>query len=495
MSELKRMIDLVSREKGLDREILINTLEEAMRSAARRKLGSKVEVDVAYNDDSGEVEVFEFKEVVNDVDDPETQISLEHGRRLDPDCEVGDELGVKVDTADFGRIAAQSAKQVIIQRMKDAERDIIFEDFKDRKNEIINGIVQRFDKGSIIVNLGRTEAVVPPREQVPREGYRPGDRVRAYVLDVKRISRGPQIILSRTHPGFIEALFELEVPEIAEGIVTIEGVAREAGSRTKLGVASNDRDVDPVGACVGMKGSRVQTVVQELRGEKIDIIAWDPDPARYVVNALAPAEISRVVVDESNQTMEVIVADEMLSLAIGRRGQNVRLASKLTGWKIDVKSESRYGESLRDGYRSLLDVVGVSDVGADTLYQAGYGSAEALAEADPEELAALPDISAERAAELIADARRYLEEAPQRAGATPAGSEDSGALAAVREAWNELASQANGGAEAEPEAGEAPDEESPEAVEELESAEGQQAPEPKAVEASAQAAEDVEKQD
>ncbi|MBU4565175.1 MAG: transcription termination factor NusA [Proteobacteria bacterium] len=451
MSELKRMIDQVSREKGLDREILINTLEEAMRSAARRKLGSKVEVDVAYNDETGEVEVFEFKEVVNDVDDPETQISLEHGHRLDPDCEVGDELGVKVDTADFGRIAAQSAKQVIIQRMKDAERDIIFEDFKDRKSEIINGIVQRFDKGSIIVNLGRTEAVVPPREQVPREGYRPGDRVRAYVLDVKRISRGPQIVLSRTHPGFIEALFELEVPEIAEGIVTIEGVAREAGSRTKLGVASNDRDVDPVGACVGMKGSRVQAVVQELRGEKIDIIAWDQDPARYVVNALAPAEISRVVVDEANQTMEVIVADEMLSLAIGRRGQNVRLASKLTGWKIDVKSETRYGESLRDGYRSLLDVVGVSDVGADTLYQAGYGSAEALAEADPDELAALPDITPERAEELIADAQRYLAEAPQRAGLPtgPAASDDSGALAAVREAWNELASQSNGGDQAE----------------------------------------------
>ncbi|BEQ13999.1 transcription termination factor NusA [Desulfoferula mesophila] len=445
MSELKRMIDQVSREKGLDREILINTLEEAMRSAARRKLGSKVEVDVAYNDDTGEVEVFEFKEVVNEVDDPETQISLEHGHRLDPDCEVGDELGVKVDTADFGRIAAQSAKQVIIQRMKDAERDIIFEDFKDRKSEIINGIVQRFDKGSIIVNLGRTEAVVPPREQVPREGYRPGDRVRAYVLDVKRISRGPQIVLSRTHPGFIEALFELEVPEIAEGIVTIEGVAREAGSRTKLGVASNDRDVDPVGACVGMKGSRVQAVVQELRGEKIDIIAWDQDPARYVVNALAPAEISRVVVDEANQTMEVIVADEMLSLAIGRRGQNVRLASKLTGWKIDVKSETRYGESLRDGYRSLLDVVGVSDVGADTLYQAGYGSAEALAEADPEELAALPDITPERAAELIADAQRYLQEAPLRAAASAAApTEETGALAAVREAWNELAGQASG---------------------------------------------------
>ncbi len=410
MSELKRMIDQVAREKGLDREILISTLEEAMRSAARRKLGSKVEVDVAYNDDLGEVEVFEFKEVVEELTDPETQVSLEQAIRLDPESQVGDELGVKVDTADFGRIAAQSAKQVIIQRMKDAERDIIFEDFKDRKGEIINGIVQRFDKGAIIVNLGRTEAVLPPREQVPREGYRPGDRVRAFVLDVKRISRGPQIVLSRTHPGFIEALFELEVPEIAEGIVTVEGVAREPGSRTKIGVSSKDRDVDPVGACVGMKGSRVQAVVQELRGEKIDIIAYDPDPARYVVNALAPAEISRVVVDEVNQTMEVIVADEMLSLAIGRRGQNVRLASKLTGWKIDVKSESKYGEALRAGYRSLLDVVGVGDIGADTLYQAGYGSAEALSEADPGDLATLPGIDEERARGLIETARKYLTE-------------------------------------------------------------------------------------
>ena len=408
MSELKRMIDQVAREKGLDREILINTLEEAMRSAARRKLGSRVEVDVAYNDEEGEVEIFEFKEVVEVVDDPETQVDLKKARKLDPDCEVGDELGVKVETSEFGRIAAQSAKQVIIQRMKDAERDIIFEDFKDRKGEIINGIVQRFDKGNIIVNLGRTEAILPSREQVPREGYRPGDRVRAFVLDVKRLSRGPQIVLSRTHPGFIEALFDLEVPEIAEGIVTIEGVAREPGSRTKLGVSSRDRDVDPVGACVGMKGSRVQAVVQELRGEKIDIIAYDMDPAKYVVNALAPAEISRVIVDEVNHSMEVIVADEMLSLAIGRRGQNVRLASKLAGWRIDVKSETKYSEALRDGYRSLLDVVGVVDVGADTLFQAGYGSAEALSEADPSEIDSLSGIEEGRGLELVERAKTYL---------------------------------------------------------------------------------------
>jgi N utilization substance protein A len=392
----------------LDRQVLINTLEEAMRSAARRKLGSKVEVDVAYNDELGEVEVFEFREVVETVDNHETQVDLSTALKLDAESEIGDELGVKVDTSDFGRIAAQSAKQVIIQRMKDAERDIIFEDFRDRKGEIINGIVQRIDKGSIIVNLGRTEAVLPPREQVPRENDRPGDRIRAYVLDIKRISRGPQIILSRTHPGFVQALFELEVPEISEGLVVIEGVAREAGSRTKIGVSSRDRDVDPVGACVGIKGSRVQAVVQELRGEKIDIITYDFDPARYVVNALAPAEVSRVIVDESNHSMEVVVADEVLSLAIGRRGQNVRLASKLTGWKIDVKPESQYNESLKTGYRSLLEVVGVSDGSADTLFQAGYTSAEMLAEAEAESLIRLPGMDEQRVKGMIALAKEYL---------------------------------------------------------------------------------------
>jgi N utilization substance protein A len=469
------MIEQVARDKGLDREILINTLEEAMRSAARRKLGSRVEVDVVYNEEVGELEVFEFKEVVELLEDPETQIDLEKALVLDPDCQVGDELGVKVEANEFGRIAAQSAKQVIIQRMKDAERDIIYEDYKDRKGEIINGIVQRFDKGAIIVNLGRTEAVVPPREQVPREGYHPGDRVRAYVLDVRRISRGPQIVLSRTHPAFVEALFELEVPEIAEGIVTVEGVAREPGSRTKIGVSSRDRDVDPVGACVGIKGSRVQAVVQELRGEKIDIIAYDPDPAKYVVNALAPAEISRVIVDEVNQTMEVIVADEMLSLAIGRRGQNVRLASKLTGWRIDVKSETSYSETLRDGYRSLLDVVGVSDIGADTLFQAGYGSAEALAEAEPDDLAGLPGIDMERAETLVNDAREYM-------GGQQTDSGDSPSQESSDEAGQEAApSEETTDEQAEPEAAaqdEAADEQAePEAAAQDEAADEQAEPE------------------
>ncbi|MCU0580570.1 MAG: transcription termination factor NusA, partial [Desulfobacterota bacterium] len=289
--DLKRVIDQVSRDRGIDKQILIGTLVDAIRQAAKKKLGLKREIEVNYNEDLGEIEVFEFKEVVEKVKDPESQITIEEGRKLDPECEAGDSLGIKMETSSFGRIAAQSAKQVIIQRMKDAERDIVFEDYKDRKGEVINGIIQRFDKGAAIINLGRTEAVLPVTEQIPTESYKQGDRLRAYILEVKKISKGPQIILSRTHPQFLAALFETEVPEIAEKIVRIVHVVREPGSRSKIAVLSEDRAVDPVGACVGMKGNRVQNVVQELRGEKIDIIPWNPDPAKFICNALAPAEI------------------------------------------------------------------------------------------------------------------------------------------------------------------------------------------------------------
>jgi N utilization substance protein A len=266
------------------------------------------------------------------------QISLDEGRTLDPDCEVGDSLGIKMDTNTFGRIAAQSAKQVIIQKLKDAEKDAVYSSFIERRGEIINGIVQRVDRGDIIVNLGQTEGILPVREQVSKESYRRGDRIRAIILDVLQDSRGPQIVLSRTHPNFIVTLFRTEVPEISEGIVSIMGAAREAGVRAKIAVASNNSDIDPVGACVGMKGSRVQSVVQELRGEKIDIIPWHVDTAKFVCNALAPADVSRVIIDEDNRSMEVIVPDEFLALAIGKKGQNVRLASKLTGWHLDGRA-------------------------------------------------------------------------------------------------------------------------------------------------------------
>ena len=401
MTELKRIIDQISRDKGIDRDILISTLEDAIRSAARKKFGQNREIEVAYNEDLGEVEVFEFKDVVKEIDDPDTQVTLDTGLAMDPDCQVGDQLGVKVETDDFGRIAAQSAKQVIIQRMKDAERDMIYEDYKDRKGEIIAGMVLRFDKGSLIVNLGRAEAILPVREQTPREIYRPGDRIRAFVLDVKPIARGPQIILSRTHPQFIIELFKQEVPEIAEGVVQIKAVAREPGARSKIAVYSRDTDIDPVGACVGMKGSRVQAVVQELRGEKIDIVPWDPDPAKFICNALSPAEVARVVVDEARHTMEVVVPEEMLSLAIGKRGQNVRLSSKLTGWRVDIINEKRYARIMEEDQTTLLEIEGVGEASVQLLVEAGYTTARELARATADELIELPGISLKRAEAMI----------------------------------------------------------------------------------------------
>jgi len=407
MSELKRMIDQVSREKGVDRQVLIRALEEAVRAAAKKKLGHEHELEVSFDEELGEIEVFEFKEVVQKVTNDNLEISLAEAHRMDPESELGDSLGIKMDTDAFGRIAAQSAKQVIMQRLKEAERDIIYDDFKDRRGEVINGIVQRFDRNSMIVNLGRTEAELPVKEQIPKETYRQGDRVRAYILDVRQFSRGPQIILSRTHPNFLAALFENEVPEISEGIVQIMQVAREPGARAKIAVGSKDPDVDPVGACVGMKGTRVQAVVQELRGEKIDIVPWDSDPAKFICNSLAPAEIVRVIVDEVNHSMEVVVPDDQLSLAIGKRGQNVRLASKLTGWRLDVVSETSYNQALKEGYMSLLQVQGVGEKLASELYNENFRSAEDLSSAAVEDLLQIEGMTEEKARELIENAAGY----------------------------------------------------------------------------------------
>jgi N utilization substance protein A len=386
ISDIKRVVDQVSRDKGIDREVLIKALEEALKSAARKKYGNKMDIEVQYNEESGEIEIFQFKDVAEVVTEPELEISLEEGRQLDPDCEIGDSLGTKMDATTFGRIAAQSAKQVIIQKMKDAEKDAVYASFIGRKGDTINGIVQRIDRGDIIVNLGHTEGIVQTKEQVPRETYRRGDRIRAFILDVLHETRGPQVILSRTHPDFLVHLFRMEVPEIAESIVSIMGAAREPGVRAKIAVSSNNSDIDPVGACVGMKGSRVQNVVQELRGEKIDIIPWHVDPAKFVCNALAPAEISRVIIDESNRSMEVIVPDEFLSIAIGKKGQNVRLASKLSGWHLDVKSETRYSQAMQIGYDSLVALPGVGVSLADALYERGFYSAEEISHANVEDL-------------------------------------------------------------------------------------------------------------
>lgn len=409
-SDLSKVLDQVGREKGVERDTLIQTLEEAVKAAARKKLGPNYDLEISFNEEMGEIEIFEFKEVVEEVTNENLEISLEGANEIDPDAVIGDSLGIRMETDELGRVAAQSAKQVIMQRLREAERNIVFDDFKDRRGEIIHGIVQRFDKGSIIVNLGKTEAEFPSKEQIPKESFKQGDRIRAYIMEVKQFSRGPQIILSRTHPNFLSALFENEVPEISEGIVSIIQVAREPGSRAKIAVASKDSDVDPVGACVGMKGSRVQAVVQELRGEKIDIVTWDSDPAKFICNALAPAEITRVVVDEANHSMVVVVPDDQLSLAIGRRGQNVRLASKISGWNLDVTSESDYNKELKDAYNSLLCLEGVGEAIATDLYQEGFRSIEDIASTSADELENIDGLSDEDAVELIETAKEYLRE-------------------------------------------------------------------------------------
>jgi N utilization substance protein A len=338
-SNLNFIIDQVGKDRGVDRKVIIEALEQAVLTASRKKYGHQGEIEVRYNEEAGEVELFQFKQVVEEVTNPATEISLEEARELDSEAEIGDSLGVKLDT-DFGRIGAQTAKQVIIQKVRDAERENIYAEFKDRKGDVVSGVVQRIEKGNVFVTVGRAEAILYGKEQIPGEVYRQGERLRAYILDVQKNSKGPQIFLSRTHPGFLIKLFEMEVPEIAQGIIKVISAAREPGERAKIAVYSSDRDVDPVGACVGMRGSRVQNVVQELRGERIDIIPWTQDQAKYVCNALAPAKISKVYIDEENRHIEVVVADDQLSLAIGKKGQNVRLASKLTGWKIEIKSEA-----------------------------------------------------------------------------------------------------------------------------------------------------------
>lgn len=341
MLNLSNIIDQVGRDKGIDKDILISALESAMLKAAEKRFGVGKDIEAHFDEEASEIELFLFKTVVEEVDDEDVEITLEDALKSDPEAELGDSLGVKLSQEEFGRIDAQTAKQIIIQKVRDAERDIVYSEYSEKTGEIITGIVQRFEKGDIIVDLGRTEALLPKKEQVRREGYRQGERIRGIVVEVSKESRGPQIIMSRTHPGFLIQLFKLEVPEIYEGIVEVKGAAREPGDRAKIAVYSHTSDVDPVGACVGVKGSRVQSVVQELKGEKIDIVHWSEEKAIFVKNTLSPAQISRVVVDEAEHSMEVIVPDDQLSLAIGKKGQNVRLAVKLTGWKIDIKTETQ----------------------------------------------------------------------------------------------------------------------------------------------------------
>lgn len=421
MENLKRLLDQICRDKGIDKGLLVDAIEEAVRSAVKKKYGSRRDIEVQYNDEIGEVEVFQYRTVVETVYDEETEISLEEARQRDTAAGIDDDIGEKLTTiAELGRIAAQSAKQVIIHRMRDAEREVIYEMYREREGSVVNGIVQRFERGDMIVNLGRTDALLPRDEQIPKRSFKQGDRIRAYLVQVRKSNRDAlkedgvpglkenktrfrdsQLILSRTCSEFLAKLFEMEVPEIAEGVVKIMGVSRDPGFRAKIAVSSIESDVDPVGACVGLKGSRVQNVVQELQGERIDIVPWSPDPAKYVCNALAPAQVSMVIVDDERKSLLVVVPDDQLSLAIGRQGQNVRLAHRLLGWRIDVKSQRRYDNLEDSGYRSLLEIEGIDENLADRLLAADISSVAKLATLKRERLMELGKLEGEMADKIL----------------------------------------------------------------------------------------------
>src|SRR6201986_854080 len=413
-TELLQVADIVARDKGIDRDEVLQAMEQAIQKAGRSKYGQEYDIRAEIDRKNGEIKLMRFREVADPVENEATQINLGEAKQLNPDAEIGDFLTDPLPPIDFGRIAAQTAKQVIVQKVRDAERQRQYDEFKNRTAEIVNGLVKRVEFGNVVVDLGRAEALLRRDELIPRELFRTGDRVRAYIFDVRQEQRGPQIFLSRTHPQFMAKLFGQEVPEIYDGIIEIKAVARDPGSRAKIAVISNDSSIDPVGACVGMRGSRVQAVVAELQGEKIDIIQWNPDPATFVVNALAPAEVTKVVLDEDSGRIEVVVPDEQLSLAIGRRGQNVRLASQLTSWTIDILTEGEESERRQEEFKSrskmFIDALDVDDVLAHLLVTEGFTSVDEVAFVPLEELTDIEGFDEDIAGELKARATAYIEE-------------------------------------------------------------------------------------
>jgi len=416
--ELLQVADVVARDKGIDRDEVLEAMEQAIQKAGRSKYGHEHDIRAHIDRKNGEIQLARFVEVVELVENELTQMTLVQAQRKKPDAAVGEFIVDPLPPIDFGRIAAQTAKQVIVQKVRDAERQRQFNEFKDRVGEIVNGLVKRVEFGNVVVDLGRAEALLRRDELIPREVFRTGDRVRAYIFDVRQEQRGPQIFLSRTHPQFMAKLFGQEVPEIYDGIIEIKAVARDPGSRAKIAVISRDSGIDPVGACVGMRGSRVQAVVAELQGEKIDIIQWSQDPATFIVNALAPAEVAKVVLDEEAHRIEVVVPNDQLSLAIGRRGQNVRLASQLTTWDIDILTEAEESERRTEEFRSrsamFIEALDVDDVIAHLLVTEGFSSVEEVAFVPLEDLTDIEGFDENVAAELQQRARLALEEQDQR---------------------------------------------------------------------------------
>lgn len=416
--EVLAVADAVARDKGIEREQVLDAMEQAIQKAGRSKYGHEHDIRAHIDRSTGAIELARYCEVAEEIENEVTQLTLEQAKRIKPDAEIGEFLIDPLPPIDFGRIAAQTAKQVIVQKVREAERERQFEEYKDRIGEIVNGLVKRFEFGTVTVDLGRAEAVMRRDEVLPRENFRRGDRVRAYIYDVRHEPRGPQIFLSRSHPEFLAKLFSQEVPEIYDGIIEIKSVARDPGSRAKIAVLSNDSGIDPVGACVGMRGSRVQAVVAELQGEKIDIIPWSPDPATFVVNALAPAEVAKVVLDEDTRKIEVVVPDDQLSLAIGRRGQNVRLASMLTGWDIDILTEEQESErrqtEFHDRSQRFIEALDVDEVIAHLLVTEGFSSVEQIAYVPVEDLAEIEGFEEDIAEELKARAGQFLQDEAER---------------------------------------------------------------------------------
>jgi transcription termination/antitermination protein NusA len=411
--ELLQIADAVARDKSIEKSVVIGAMEEAMQRAAKARYGSENEIRVDIDPKTGETHVSRYLHVVELVENDKTEISLEDARVRNPAAQVGDIIAETLPPVDFSRIAAQAAKQVIVQKVRDAERERQYEEYKDRIGEIVHGMVKRVEFGSVVVDLGRAEGVVRRDEMISRENFRQNDRIRAYIYDVRRETRGPQIFLSRSHPQFMVRLFAQEVPEIYDGIIEIRAVARDPGSRAKIAVISKDSSIDPVGACVGMRGVRVQAVVQELQGERIDIIPWNPDPATFIVNALAPAEVTKVVLDEDTHRVEVVVPDEQLSLAIGRRGQNVRLASQLTGWQIDILTEAEESERRQKEFAErtqlFMETLDVDETVAQLLASEGFASIEDVAYVPLNELSAVEGFDEETAQELQTRAQEYIE--------------------------------------------------------------------------------------
>lgn len=409
-SELGRMIDTLGKDRGIDKRVVIRAIEQAFLVTARKKYGIQGEYETRYNEADDEIEIYQYKNVVENVKDKIIEISLGDAKKLDGDVELGDQLGIKIDNPNFSRVDVQTARQIIFQKVRDAEREILFSDFKHREGELVTGIARRYERGNVIVDLGKSDAVLSRKEIIPNESFKTGDRIQAYLSEVVMTNRGPEIRLSRTSPLFLVKLFEVEVPEILDGTIEIKSAAREPGQRAKIAVYTSEKDIDPVGACVGMKGSRVQNVVNELQGEKIDIVKWNADVEVFARAALAPAEISNIQVDHGNHSMDVVVEEDQLSLAIGRRGQNVRLAAMLTGYKINIISKSKLQERIKKAFENLVQISNLNDARAQMLVQNGVMSVGDLAALEASQIASMLHITEPEAAQILVVTHKAIED-------------------------------------------------------------------------------------